>query len=321
MENLNGIDINLLVVLDAVLTERNFTKAGEAIGLTQSAVSGAVSKLRKVIGDPLLVRSGRTFELTDRARELQPTVSEAIAQVNHTFNLRPMFDSRTSERRFHITASDYALSVMTAPLLDVLAEEAPQVSVEFYALNSIDPVDLLRKDVVVAAANRSVPGKHQSLFSDSFVCLVRHDHPRLKDGALTLDDLSEMPYLDVAFADDVTAVTSDAFSDAGIAPRIAMSVPGFLQIPFLLKGTDMYGMVPSRVAERWAARLGLIVAETPLSHRTLVEVVYWHPSKTDDPALRWLIGILRMTAERIEFSAEADATEAAALEDAFGEGH
>ena len=87
-------------------------------------------------------------------------------------------------------------------------------------------------------------------------------------------------------------------------PRAAMTVPGFLPMPFVIAGTDMYGFVPARVAERYAPDLGLVVAETPLSHRTLVEVAYWHPSKTDDPALRWLIGILRKTAERIEFDAD-----------------
>ncbi|MBO1902706.1 LysR family transcriptional regulator [Leucobacter weissii] len=306
MEDLRGIDINLLMVLDAVLAERNLTKAGESIGLTQPAVSGAVAKLRKVTGDPLLVRSGRTFELTDHARELQPIVSEALTEVARTFNLRPMFDPRTSDRQFRISASDYALSVMTAPLLAVLEQEAPEISVEFDALNSIDPVDLLRKDVVVTAANRAVPGKHQALFSDTFVCLVRAGHPRLRDGALTLEDLGEMPYIDVAFAEDVVAVANDALHDAGVAPRVTMSVTGFLPIPFLLEGTDMYGFVPARVAEQYAGPLDLVIARTPLSHRTLVEVVYWHPSKTDDPALRWLIGILRQTAERIEFSSEAE---------------
>lgn len=309
MDDLRGIDINLLMVLDAVLQERNLTKAGEAIGLTQSAVSGAVAKLRTVIGDPLLVRSGRTFELTERAAELRPTVSEAIAEVGRTFNLRPMFDPRTSDRRFHISASDYALSVMTAPLLEMLAEEAPEVSVEFDALNSIDPVDLLRKDVVVTAAGRGVPGKHQSLFSDTFVCLVREDHPLLDDGTLSLQDLERMPYIDVAFADDVIGAANDALAEAGVEPRIAMSVPGFLPLPFLIRGTDMFGFVPQRVAEQWAGRLGLAVAETPLSHRTLVEVAYWHPSKNDDPALRWLVDILRATAERIEFSADASDAE------------
>ncbi len=304
MDNLRGIDINLIMVLDSVLTERNLTRAGEAIGLTQPAVSGSIAKLRKIIGDPLLVRSGRSFELTERAKELQPIVNEALNEIGRTFNLRPMFDPRTSDRQFRIAASDYALSVMTAPLLAVLAEEAPEASVDFDGLNNIDPVDLLRKDVVIAGGNRLVPGKHQSLFSDTFVCLVREDHPRLQNGALSVEDLRQMPYIDVAFSGEIVMVANDALISAGVSPRVAMTVPGFLPMPFMIAGTDMYGFVPARVAERYAAKLGLVVAQTPLSHRTLVEVAYWHPSKSDDPALQWLIGILRTTAERVEFDTD-----------------
>ncbi len=307
MDALRGMDINLIVVLDAVLTERHLSRAGEVIGLTQPAVSGSVAKLRKIIGDPLLVRSGRTFELTERARELQPLVREALDEVGRTFDLRPAFDPRTSDRQFRIAASDYALSVMTAPLLEVLAEEAPLASVEFDALNDIDPVDLLRRDVVVASAGRGVPGKHQSLFSDAFVCLVSRDNPRLENGALTLEDLSELPYIDVKFTESVVMLANDALVAAGVNPRVAITVPGFLPIPFMIENTDMYGFVPKRIAELYADRLGLVVAETPVPQRTLVEVVYWHPSKTDDPALRWLVGILRETAERVEFRSEPDA--------------
>ncbi|GGC84576.1 LysR family transcriptional regulator [Tersicoccus solisilvae] len=304
MDDLRGIDINLVVVLDAVLTERSLTRAGEAIGLTQPAVSGAVAKLRKVIGDPLLIRSGRTFELTDRARALQPIVREAVVQVDRTFTLRPAFDPATSDRRFRISASDYALSVMTAPLLEVLADEAPGTSVEFDALYQVDPVDLLRKDVIVATSDRSLPGKHQSLFSDRFVCLVRRDHPRLQDGALSMEDLKTLPYVDVTFADGVPMVANNALMSAGVTPVVAMRVSDFLPVPFMIQGTDGYGFVPERVADLYGDQLGLMVARTPVPVPMLVEVVYWHPSKKDDPALRWLVGILRKTAERVEFGSD-----------------
>ena len=304
MGDLRSIDINLLVVLDAVLAERSLTRAGDAVGMTQPSVSGALAKLRRLLGDELLVRSGRGFELTPRAVELQPLIREALDQVGRTFNLRPMFDPRSSGRRFQISASDYALATMTAPLLAVLAEEAPGVSVEFDALNMVGPIDLLRKDVVVASANRGVPGKRQSLFSDRFVVIVRRDHPRLREGTLTADDMNAMSFVAVEFADNVVMVANDALAAAGITPRVALSLPGFLTVPYMIAGTDLYGIVPERVAERYGAGLGLVVAETPMLHSTLVEAVFWHPSKTKDPALRWLVGMLRKTAERIEFPAE-----------------
>lgn len=302
MDHLRGIDINLVIALDAVLTERSLTRAGESIGLTQSAVSGAVSKLRALIDDPLLVRNGRTFELTPRALELQPLVREAINEVSRTFNMRPLFDPLRSNRRFRVAASDYALSFMTAPLLSLLQEEAPDVTIDFSSLTRIDPVDLLRQDVVVASSDRKVPGRRQALFSDSYVCLVRRDHPLLVDGGLSIEDLSEMPYVEVFFAHNIVMEITDALSAAGIEPHVVVSVPGFLSVPWMIVDTDRFGFVPSRVAEIVAEPLGLVTAQTPIPHSTLVEVVYWHPSKSTDPALRWLVSMLRRTAERIEFA-------------------
>jgi LysR family nod box-dependent transcriptional activator len=307
MDDLRGIDINLVVVLDAILTERSLTRAGEAIGLTQPAVSGAVAKLRKMLDDPLLVRSGRTFDLTPRALALQPVVREAVIEVGRTFNLRPMFDPLTSDRQFRLTASDYALSVMTAPLLRVLEEQAPGVSIEFGSLNNIGPVDLLREDVAIASAAHGVPGKRQSLFSDAMTCIVRRDHPRLKDGALTLDDLAELPYVQVLFAEHVVMFADDALAAASVRPPVARSVPGFLPVPFLVSGTDMFGFVPARLADRYAAHLDLTVARIPLQLSTLVESAFWHPSRTNDPALRWLLGILRTVAELVEFDTDVQA--------------
>lgn len=307
MGDLRGIDINLIMVLDAILAERSLTRAGEAIGLTQPAVSGAVAKLRKMLDDPLLVRSGRTFELTPRALALQPLVRDAVIEVDRTFNLRPMFDPLTSDRRFRLTASDYALSVMTAPLLRVLEQEAPGVSVEFGSLNNIGPVDLLRADVAIASAAHGVPGKRQSLFSDAMTCIVRRDHPRLKDGALTLEDLAQLPYVQVVFAENLVMFADDALAAASVRPNVARTVPGFLAVPHLVSGTDMFGFVPARIADRYAETLELTVARIPLQLSTLVESAFWHPSRTNDPAIRWLLGILRTVAELVEFESDLDA--------------
>ncbi|MFT4211276.1 MAG: LysR family transcriptional regulator [Microbacterium sp.] len=305
MSDLRGVDVNLIVVLDAILTERNLTRAGEAIGLTQPAVSGAVAKLRKLLGDPLLVRSGRTSELTPRAAALVPIVHEAMLEIGRTLDVRPSFDPRTSDRQFRLSASDYALAVMTAPLLAVLEEEAPGVSIEFGPLGAIGPVDLLRDDVVVASAAHGVPGKRQSLFSDEMVCIVRRGHPRAGGGMLTAADLAELPYVRVSLAEGVVMFADDTLAAAGIRPQVARTVPGFLPVPFTVSGTDMFGFVPARLAERYGDELELAVVRIPVPLPVLVESVFWHPSRSDDPAVRWLLGILRTVAERVEFAEPA----------------
>lgn len=304
MDELRGIDVNLVVVLDAVLAERSLTRAAEVLGTTQPTVSSAVAKLRRLLDDPLLVRSGRLSELTPKALALQPVVQAAIAEIDRTLNLRPRFDPLTSERQFRMSASDYALSVMTAPLLTVLQEKAPRASVEFSPLNNFDAVDLLRTDVAVASASRGVPGRHQSLFSDTMVCIVRRGHPSLQGGALTLRDLGELPYVQVAFGDGIVMYADDALAAAGVSPRVVRTVPGFLPVPFTVSGSDLFGFVPARIADLYAQSLDLEVARIPLQLPVLVEAAYWHPSRDDDPALRWLLAILREVAERVEFDGD-----------------
>ncbi|MFV0319230.1 MAG: LysR family transcriptional regulator [Microbacterium sp.] len=301
MDELHDVDLNLLVVLDAILAERSLTRAAEVLGSTQPTVSGAVAKLRVLLDDPLLIRTGRLSELTDKARMLQPLVHSAVTEVEHTLNMRPMFDPTTSNRQFRLTASDYALSVMTAPLLDLLETEAPGVTVDFSPLTNVSPVDLLRDDVAVTTPVRAVPGRHQALFSDSMVCIASRTHPRLRGGAFALDDLAELPYVQVVFADGIVMYADDSLTEAGIAPRIARTVTGFLPVLFTVAGTDKYGFVPARLADMYADELDLAIVSLPLRLPVLVESVFWHPSRTDDPALRWLIDLLRRVAERVEF--------------------
>jgi DNA-binding transcriptional LysR family regulator len=197
---------------------------------------------------------------------------------------------------------------MTSTLLGILEEEAPGTSVEFGPLTTepVDPVDLLRTDVVVSSANAGIPGKRQALFSDSFVCIISETNPRLRRSGMTLVDLADLPFVRVDFGHSIVTVADDALAAAGLDPQVAMTVPGFLTVPFMIEGTDMYGLVPSRVADLYAGQLGLAVIDTPIPKSSLVEAVFWHPSKTSDPALRWLVGILRKTAERVEFASEDD---------------
>jgi LysR family nod box-dependent transcriptional activator len=307
VDELRGVDINLLVVLDAVLSERSLTRAADVLGTSQPTVSSAVAKLRGMLDDPLLVRSGRLSDLTPRAEALQPVVRAALDEIDRTLNLRPMFDPLTSGRHFRLSASDYALSIMTAPLLGLLESAAPHITIDFGPLSNVGPVDLLRDDVVVASAARGVPGKHQALFSDTMVCVVRRGHPRLVDGALDLEALAALPYVQVAFGEGIVMYADESLADVGVVPRVARTVPGFLPVPFTVAGSDRYGFVPARVADRYAGELGLEVARIPVSLPVLVESAFWHPSRNDDPALRWLVSILREVAERVEFADDESA--------------
>lgn len=309
MTDVRKLDLNLVVVLDALLTERNLTRAGELVGMTQPAVSGALGRLRELFDDPLLERSGRGFVLTPRAESLIPSVAECMASVQRTFEVLPTFDPATSSRTFLVSASDYVLAEITSPLLSVLEREAPHTRVEFDGLpvaEMVSPVDLLRRDIMIAATGRGVPGKRASLFSDQFVCIVDAANPALRDGALSLESLRRLRHVRSAFGTQVTTHIDDMLSAAELSPRVAVTVEGFMTVPFMLAGTPWVGWVPERTANRYAAPLGLVVAQTPIAPGVLVEAAHWHPSKSGDPALQWLVQQLRQAAELVEFGEEPD---------------
>jgi DNA-binding transcriptional LysR family regulator len=302
------LDLNLIVVLDALLAERNLTRAGELVGMTQPAVSGALSRLRDLLDDPLLVREGRGFTLTPFADSLMPSVADCMAEVHRMFEVLPEFDPATSTRTFLLSASDYVLSELTSPLLSTLERDAPHTNIEFDGLpmeDVVSPVDLLRRDITIAATGRGVPGKRASLFSDRFVCVVDAANPALRDGALSLSALHGLRHVRSVFGPHASTHIDDMLSAAEITPRVAVTVQGFMQVPFAVTGTSWVGWVPERTARRYADRLGLTIARTEIAPSVLVEAAHWHPSKSGDPALTWLVAQLRAASELVEFGADA----------------
>lgn len=304
MTDLRKIDVNLLVVAHAILQEKNLTRAGERIGMSQPAVSGALARLRQQYGDPLLVRSGRTFELTDKAQSIKPLIEEALAAISRTLEIQPIFDPLASKRTFYISASDYVLAEMTSPLLKILGQRAPGVTVKFDGLPAgtpVSPDDLLRRDLVIAGTGRGVPGKRKSLFSDRFVCIADASHPALRNGAFDLEDLTRLRHVRAGFGDGNSTHVDEMLAAAGIAPRIGLTVQGFLPVPIAVAGTTMIGHVPQRLAERYARVFSLVIVRTPLQ-AILIEAAHWHPSKNTDPALTWLVEMLCLASELLELN-------------------
>ncbi len=303
MTDLKRIDLNLLVVLDAVLNEMNLTRAGEVVGMSQPAVSGALSRLRLQFDDELLERKGRKYQLTPLAESLKPSVAEAMMEIRRTFDLLPTFDPHTSTRTFYISATDYFLSQITSPLLNLLKDEAPGVDIKFSTLPS-DPamaeIDLLRRDVLVASPQMGLPGKKQALFSDSFVVIARKGHPAVKKGKITLEKLKTLPMVQLKLGSNKNQV-DQLFKDFDFDPNlVTVSVNEISLVPLMVSESDNIGFVQERFANRLKDVLGIQIVETDLPHMTLIESVHYHPSKSNDPAIAWLVRMLRKAAEVID---------------------
>jgi DNA-binding transcriptional LysR family regulator len=302
-----GIDLNLLITLGALLEERNLTRAGEKINMSQPTMSGALARLRLHFGDELLVRSGRQYVLTPIAERLLPAVQEALRQVERTLDVAPEFDAETSKRRFSLALSDYAVTVLIEPLLRRVHELAPGVGLE---LSPIPPDmqesdrGLLQHDLLIGPLGFRFLGRSEVVFRDRFVCIADPGNPRLRDGWLSLADLGELPHAAATFGHAMLNPAERALEELGVRRNVQVTTVGWLSLPFVVAGTDLVAVVPERLARRVAAAAGVAVAEPPFGRVELVEAAWWHPMRTTDPALAWLRAVLTKAAASLQLSGD-----------------
>ena len=305
-ERLRHIDANLLLSLHALLEERNLTRAGARMAMTQPAMSGALARLRRHFDDELLVRRGRIFELTELAEQLRPDVAIAVEAAESLLGGQRTFDPKASTKCFAVTLSEYAVTVLAEPLTRAVRENAPSCSISFDGFperRSQLWSHLMKHDLVVGPLGFDLPGRTQPVFTDHLVCLVARGNPRLRDGALTLEDLQQMPHAVAEFvaAGDIKRPLELVAEKFGLADRpVQVRVTSLLTLPFAIAGTKMCAFVPSRLARRCLGILDLVVAQTPLSGVEFTEAAHWHPRRADDPAGVWLRQLLHDVAIEIE---------------------
>jgi DNA-binding transcriptional LysR family regulator len=305
MAGVSGIDLNLLAVLSALLEERNVTRAGGRLSLSQPTISGALARLRLHFGDELLVRSGREYQLTPMATRLRPVVREALEQVERTLRVPPVFDPATSERQFSIAISGHSL-VSLSELVKRLREEAPGIRLETWpittALTEIGRPGWPGYDVLVAPVGFWPDGQPEVITRDRLVYVADPANPRLRDGTLTAGDLQALPHAAARLphigADPATA----ALARLGLTPTVVVSTGGWLPLAFLVAGTDLVAAIPQRLARRVCAAAGVTVVtidDPVLATIELVEAAWWHPMRATDPALTWLRTTLHEVGARL----------------------
>jgi DNA-binding transcriptional LysR family regulator len=237
--NLRNVDLNLLVVLDALLNERNVSRAGERIGLSQPAMSAALARLREIFGDPLLVRVGRELALTHNAEELIVPLHEALDHIEITLRQKARFDPRVDARTFSISASDYAIFVLLAPFVRAVASEAPNVTIHLLA-RSRHAARLLQSnqaDLVIEPSELIGESEFPSspLISDRWLCAVDADNPLTPDGRMTKEQFLRLPHLVYGIGPDRQLNLADQhLAQTGIQRRIDVTVESFLLVPFLI---------------------------------------------------------------------------------------
>ena len=292
---LGNLDLNLLVTLDALLRERNLTRAAGEVGVSQPAVSAALARLRRHFGDPLLNRVGNRYELTPLAAQLLSLTGPALVGVRRVFETTPDFDPARMEREFTVVTSDYAAAVLGPIVARRVAQEAPGVRLRLLQTSpgAVDhAAETLRAaDGLILPHGFLIDFPYTELYQDRWVCIVSADNPAVGE-QLTLAQLGELPWVVLFNLPTAYAPAAQQLRTIGIEPRVEVVVDGFLPMPFLVVGTNRVALIQERLAHQVAESAGVRVLPCPFEVLPIVEAFWWHPMFRNDPAHAWLRRVL-----------------------------
>ena len=295
--SLAALNLNALVALDALLSERNVTKAARRLKITQPAMSQALARLRTLFDDPLLVRRGRDMVRTPRADAMLRPLAEALEAVERVVQLGMAFDPATSTRIFRVGMTDAHLTAILPGVLRVIASRAPEVRVqaEPMALSGLaDRIASGEIDLAVGFLLSSTEGlRTEALLVDKFACVVRRGHPLARRKRLAMKEYAKHRHLantPVLFAPQSLAGSGFGM---GSTTRIRASLPYLLALPALVRSTDLIATVPSHLLAPPMDLDGLVTLGAPEELPPVEHTMWWHPRFDRDPAHQWLRALVR----------------------------
>jgi len=307
---LPSLDLNLIVVLHALLEERNVTRAGERVGLSQPGTSAALGRLRRHFNDQLLERVGTTYELTPLARALRTQVGDTVMRLRLVLTARPDFDPSTSEREFVIQCSDSVQTLLAPGLVREVTSAAPKVCLDLQPIDPhflIDPVQAVRDiDVMIAPCGlftaRSLGCVE--LYQDHWICVASTTNRTVGD-SLSAQEVVEARWV-VSFRDPPMNSPADAALAAlGIDRRSTVKLQNLTVLHRVVPGTDLLVLAHERIAGDLLSQ-GLRQVQLPVVLPPIIEAAWSHPSRYLDPGHHWLLDMLQRAANHIPQQPGAD---------------
>jgi DNA-binding transcriptional LysR family regulator len=294
--DLNGVNLNLLMALDALMTERHVGRAARRVGVTQSAMSHNLRQLRELLEDRLLVRSGNQMMPTARAVALAPVLREGLRSLEQVLHTPDSPDPQTFTRTFTVSLQDTIAAGLLPPILERMRHEAPQARLKIMPPGGPELAELMARGELDAALFLpfEVPAgvsTGTALKASGWSAMVREDHPVL-DSGLDLDAYCALPHAITTISDDTPSLVDHILADLGRSRFVALRVPYNLALPGALASTDLITTLPTpavRMHEaRWPVRGAPLPIEMPLSEVLLG----WHERYDTDPAHRWFRELL-----------------------------
>lgn len=297
-----GLDLNLLVVFDALMETRSVTRAAERIGLTQPATSAALRRLRDYFGDEIVVAVGKRMHPTPFAEGLHPQIQLALRGVERAITTPTRFDPATSNRRFRIIGSDYIMVAVLVPLIERFARTAPGVRVEILQPNEHSATELEqgRADLLITPEPFLASWHpHEVLFVEEQVVVGWAQNPVFERG-LTEEDFYAAGHVTVAFG----ASRTPAFADSTLSRRgrerlVEVTVSSFASAPWFIEGTRRLAVLHERLVRQIGRRFNLSWASMPFDFPKMQEMMQFHESRADDAGLTWLRQQMREVAAEV----------------------
>jgi DNA-binding transcriptional LysR family regulator len=302
--NWNTLDLNLLVVFDAVMQEKNLTRTGQRLGLSQSAVSHALARLRHMLKDELFVRTPEGMLPTPRAERMAGAIHQALQEMRVTLEADE-FDPASASRVFTIAANNYAARAVIPALVRHVAELAPSAVVDVRPIGMLHMLDQLDAGTVELALSALVEGgerfKCLGLLEDAYVAIMAHDHPVANEPTLSMERLASLPHIAITSSGDDTNFVDDALAEQGLGRHVWAKLP-LHSLLSVLTGSQAVAIVPRRVALDFGASCPITVRPLPFPSPRVSLSMIWHRRLDDHPAHRWLRSVLLQSVKDVSQS-------------------
>jgi DNA-binding transcriptional LysR family regulator len=292
--HLEGVDLNLLPPLAALLEERHVTRAADRSGLSQPGMSRALARLRRALDDQLLVRDGTGYVLTPRAERIQRQLAGLMPRLETLFAAE-VFDPATAEENYRIATTDYPLLLFFPQAAREINKLSPHstLRVEPYRSEVFDDMEHGTLDLTFYGAAPPAAFRHEVLFEDRCVCVMAADHALAKRKRLTLDEYLRCSHLMIDIIDGRQPVIDNRLWELGLVRRGALTLPLFVGAPAALPESNLVATLTERLMDRYRDDPAIAIVRAPVELEPMEYFMVWHPRLDHDPAQQWLRDTIR----------------------------
>ena len=293
-------DLNLFIAFDVIYTEKNLTKSGQVLGITQPAVSNALARLRDLFNDELFIRTSRGMIPTPVANQLIGDIRNALSLIQNTISVSEKFDPSTAEMTFKISIGDTSEYRLLPLLIKELAEIAPKVKVETYLTPRKDAPRELASGAIDFSIDPPLQSdqhlKHEKIYQEDYVMIVREDHPILEREKITIEDYLDLSHIHITNRKTGMGHVDMTLYKLGLTRDIYLRAQHFLVAPYIVEQSDM----AITTTKGFAVDRNLAWRELPFDIDPLVLHLYWHENNDNESSSKWMRELMLKTYGKLQ---------------------